>query len=145
MKKLIQICSLLSLLVVFASIPASAQSEYGSEVEIPFAFSVGDRSYDEGKYIVKIARPQSGIATLSIQDPKTDSFQKVIVNSDVYNTDNAVKLVFDTVNSKKFLSRMVTPSGTFALSKRKAQRDDASRSKSRTSKAEAVIGGSNLF
>lgn len=143
---MIQICSLLSLLVVFASISASAQSEYGREVEIPFAFSVGDRSYDEGKYVVRIARLQSGIATLSIQDPKTDSFQKVIVNADVSNTDNGVKLVFDTVENKKVLSRLVTPSGTFALSKRKAQREDANRLKLRTTKAEAAIaGGSGLF
>ena len=81
MKKLIRICSLLSLLVVFTSISASPQTTYGSEIKVPFAFSVGGQPYDAGKYIVKIVSFQGGSARLVIVDPTSDHIQQVIISA----------------------------------------------------------------
>ena len=79
MKKFIQAFSLLSILVlgsVFSATANTAEPGFGTEVEIPFAFNVGDRAYEAGSYIVKLARISDGTATLSIQDTKTDEDRK---------------------------------------------------------------------
>ena len=135
MKKLIQICSFLSLLVVFAVASANAHTVFGSEVEIPFAFSVGDKSYDAGHYIVKVTKISNGTASLSIQDTKDDSMQTVLmtVNGDDPSSGK-VNLVFETARGTKYLSKVSTSSNTFAL------RIPAPK------KGAAVIGsGANLF
>jgi hypothetical protein len=141
MKKLIQICSLLSLLLVFTAVSASAQSEYGSEVEIPFSFNVGDREYEAGNYIVKLNKLQTGAATIIISNPKTDSVQTVLARRSADSSDNAVKLVFDTVNGERVLSRVITPGGGFAILNRQP-RNVAAREQDRKGE---IVSVSDLF
>lgn len=142
MKKLIQICSLLSLVLAFTAISASAQAVYGSEVEIPFSFSVGSRDYEAGKYIVKLSRLQSGAATVIITDPKNDSVQTVLAQRNGSSVDNSVKLVFERVNGQSVLNEVLTPSGGFGIVVNRKSREVATRTNA--SKAETV-GVSDLF
>lgn len=137
MKKLLQICSLLSLVLVFTAVSASAQSEYGSEVKIPFAFNAGEREYEAGKYIVKINKTYTGSAMVIISDPKTNTVQTVLTQRSGDSPDEAIKLIFVTVDGERVLSRVITPGGGFALRNRQP-RDVAVR------KAE-VVGVSDLF
>lgn len=118
MKKFIQIASLLSMLVVFTVISANAQSgTYGSEVEIPFAFSVGDQTYEAGHYVVKVQKLTTGAATLTIEDTKNDKVRVVLMNADGNSPEQGVKLVFEKVNGQRYLSRVNTPERSFALIK----------------------------
>jgi hypothetical protein len=140
MNKLIQICSLLSLVFVFAAVSASAQSEYGSEVEIPFSFSVGDRTYEAGTYTVKLNKLQTDAATIIIRDRKNDSVQTVLARRNAGSADESVELVFDTVNGTKVLSRFITPGGSFAPLNRQP------RNVARGNKApKEVVSVSDLF
>jgi hypothetical protein len=141
MKKLIQICSLLSLVFVFTAVSASAQSEYGSEVEIPFSFNAGDHAYAAGKYIVRLNKFQTGSASIVISDPKTNSVQTILAQRNAEDSDGTIKLVFETVSGEKVLSRVITPGGGFALHNRQP-RNVAGRNKA--VKAE-VVGLSDLF
>lgn len=141
MKKLIQICSLLSVVLVFTAVSASAQAEYGSEVEIPFSFNVGDRSYEAGKYVVKLSKLQSGAATINISDLKAETVQTLLARRNGASSEDSFKLVFETVNGQKVLSHIVTPSGGFALLDRKT-RNVAERKPA--AKAE-VVSASDLF
>ncbi len=146
MKKFIQICSLLSLLVLFTAVSVSAQKSFGSDVEIPFAFNVGDHSYDAGNYIVKLERLSSGSATLSIQDTKTDEVQTVLLNVNGDGPGTEVKLVFDTIEGRRYLTKVRTAEKTFALVRPKSDKS-AAKVKSFEKPAEtSVIGGTaDLF
>ena len=140
MKKLIQICSLLSLVFVLSAISVNAQSQFGSEVEIPFSFSVGDRSYEAGTYIVKLNKIQNGAAAVIISDPRTDSVQTVLASRNGDNADEKVKLVFDRHDGETVLSRVITPSGGFALRLTQQQRNVAERN--RTPRGDGIgVGG----
>ena len=125
MKKFLQICSLFTFVFVLSAFSANAQSTYGSEVEIPFAFSINDRSYEAGKYIVKVSKFQNGSATIVVTDPKTESIQTVLAQRNGDNTDDSVKLLFETVDGEKVLTRVATPSGGFALRLNRQKRDVA--------------------
>lgn len=123
MKKLIQMLSLLNLVVVFTVVSASAQAEYGSEVEIPFSFKVEGRSYEAGKYIVKLVKSPAGAAAIKIDDPKTGRQQTVFTHRSGEGASDDVKLVFNTIDGEKVLSSVTTPGGGFALRIRRQQRE----------------------
>jgi predicted small secreted protein len=142
MKKFIQICSVLTLLVAF-TVVASAKTEvgFGTEVEIPFAFNVGDKSYEAGTYIIKFGRLSAETATLSIQDVKEGKLQTVLVNVNNESGAGDMRLVFETINGQKYLSKVRHNDKTFALLKVKSEKNA-----SVGAGADASIGGSaNLF
>ena len=141
MKKIIQICSLLSLIVLFTVVSASAQS-YGSEVNIPFAFNVGDQSYESGDYMVRLEKLATGAATLSIQDVKTEEVHKVLMNASGDAASGEVKLMFDTINGQRYLTKISTPDRAYAVIKSKTERD-ASQTARNKAKEGAGVGVSN--
>ena len=122
MKKIIQICSLFSLVFLFTAISASAQTSYGSEVDIPFAFNVGDEAHEAGTYIVRVEQRNIGGSILSIRDTKTNDVQSVILNISGEAGDKEVKLVFDTIEGRRYLTKVRTPDRTFALRKPKVEK-----------------------
>lgn len=141
MKKFIQVCSLLSLLVLFSVAATSAQNNFGADVNIPFAFNVGDRSYAAGNYIVKLDRRASGMATLSIQDTRTDETQTVMLNVGHDDpTGGPVDLVFDKIEGQRYLTKIRTPERTFALNKSRAVKN-AAKARSLAKPVEASVGG----
>jgi hypothetical protein len=124
MKKIIPIVSFLSLLVLFSAASVSGQSQFGIDINIPFAFNVADRSYDAGNYIVRFERHTPGAAaTLSIQDTKTDKVQTVVLNTAGDPGSEEIKLVFDTVEGRRYLRKVRTPSSTYAIAKTKAEKN----------------------
>lgn len=125
MKKFIQTCSLLSLLALFSVATTNAQSGFGTDVNIPFSFNVGDRSYEAGNYIVKLERRPTGFATLSIQDTKTDDVQTVLLNVGGEGPGTQVDLVFDTMQGQRYLTKVRTPERTYALVRTKAEKNAA--------------------
>ena len=141
MKKFIQICSLLCLLVLFSAAAANAQTNFGADVNIPFAFNVGDRSYDAGNYIVKLDKRSSGSATLSIHDTKTDEVQTVLLNIAAHSTSGEVNLVFDTIGGQRYLTKVSTPERTFSLVKSKAEKNAIKAQRSGKLVDAAMVGG----
>ena len=142
MKKIIQICSLFTLLVLFGAVAANAQSSFGSDVEIPFAFNVGDRSYEAGNYIVKLEALSMGGAKLSIHDTKNDEVQMILINGTGEDAGKDVNLVFDVIDGKRFLTKVRTPERTYALFKSKAEKNAAKAEKAAEG---AAVGGSSSF
>lgn len=146
MKRFIQICSLLSLLVLFTGVSASANTGFGTEVEIPFAFTVGDRSYDAGNYIVKLDRLSSGTSTLTIHETKSGDMQTVLVHVNNGSRGSQVNLIFDTIEGKKYLTRIQTADRTFAVAGSKVDRKAGkSRNAEKASIGAAISGGADLF
>jgi hypothetical protein len=142
MKKFIQICSLLSLIVIFtmAASASVARPEYGSEVAIPFSFNVANKAYTAGTYIVKLVKLPTGAATLSIYDTRTGDRQTVIVTANGDRAGNEVKLVFETAGGKKYLTKIQTPGDTFALVGSKTRNDKVGQIET----TQAADGGSGF-
>jgi hypothetical protein len=115
MKKFIQITALLSLLVLFNVAATRAQSNFGTDVNIPFAFNVGDQSYEPGNYVLKFDRFATGSATLTVIDTKTDKMQTVMMNAGGDMTRGDIKLVFDTLEGQRYLTKIRTPARTYAI------------------------------
>ena len=146
MKRFIQICSLLSLLVLFTAASASANTGFGSEVKIPFAFNVGDRSYDAGTYIVRLDRISASTSSLTIQNVETDELQTVLLGVNSASAGRDMKLVFDTIDGKKYLTKVGTADKMYALLRNKVDRkasksDDAKK----TSDGGVISGGADIF
>ena len=142
MKKFIQICSLLSLLVIFGAASANAQSGFGVDVEIPFDFSVGDQSYEAGNYIVKVDSLTTGTATLTIRDTKTDEVQRVLLNGNGDQAVGDIKLVFDNIAGRRVLTKVRTPSRGYALVRSKSEKN---ADKARSLSSPAIGGSANMF
>lgn len=147
MKKFIQVCALLSLIVVSgAAVSVKAQSGFGTEVSIPFAFTVGDHTYEAGSYVLKLTKYSAGTASLSIVDTKTDEIQTVLLNANGDSAGDDIKLVFDKVEGRRYLSKVQTTERTYALLRSKAVRDAAKAAKN-ADKADSAVSGdaANLF
>jgi hypothetical protein len=142
MKKFIQVCSLLSLLVVFGAAASIKAQGFGTEVSIPFAFNVADHSYDAGSYVLKLFKNSSGTATLSITDTKTDAVQTVLLNVNGDLGGSEIKLVFDNVEGQRYLSKVQTTERTYALLKSKAVRDALKAAKTSDRADSAAAGDS---
>ena len=143
MKKFIQICSLFGLLVFVGAATANAQS-LGSQVSIPFAFNVGEKSYDAGDYILKIERVGAGTATLTIRDTDSDAIQIVMLNGNGESPSRDLKLVFDTIEGQRYLTRVRTPERTYGLHKSKAEKDAAKVRGSEKEAGASAAGMSNM-
>ena len=125
MKKFIQISSLLTLLFVFNVAASFGQSNFGTDLNIPFAFNVGERTYEAGNYIVKFERLSPSTATLTIQDTKNDKIQTVLMNAGGEAASREIKLVFDTLEGQRYLTKLSTPDRTYAIVMKKPERNAA--------------------
>ena len=109
MKKLIQICSVLSLLVVFSVVSANAQAFVKRyQAQIPFDFNIGQKAYQAGNYVIKISKFSSEGIALSLEDTKSHRLQTVLLpkNGDV--SADAPKLIFTRYENQRFLSKLLT-------------------------------------
>jgi len=115
MKKFIQISVLLTVVVLFNVAASFGQSQFGTDVNIPFAFNVGDQSYDAGNYILKFERLSSGAAVLSIVNTQNDKIQTILMNEGGEPGSKEIKLVFDTLEGQRYLTKVRTPSRSYAV------------------------------
>ena len=125
MKKFIQISALLSLLFVFNVAASFGQSNFGTDVNIPFEFNVGEQSYEAGNYILKFDRLATGIATLTIHDTKNEKSQTVLLNAGADAPRGDIKLVFDKLEGQRYLTKISTQDRTYAILMKKPARDAA--------------------
>jgi hypothetical protein len=108
MKKLIQFFSILSLVVVFSIISAQAQTSKQYAAEIPFNFSVGQKSYQAGSYVIKVSKLRAtNSISLSLEDKEKNLLQTILVreNGDVAKAEP--KLIFTSHDNQRFLTKMV--------------------------------------
>ena len=108
MKKLIQFFSILSLVAVFSIVSANAQTIKQYAAEIPFNFSVGEKSYEAGSYVIKVSKlnATSSIA-LMLEDKNKNLLQTIIVQQNGNVAKSEPKLVFTTHSNQRFLSKMI--------------------------------------
>ena len=107
MKKLIQACSILSLIVVFSIVSAQAQQTFKQyAAEIPYDFNIGQKSYQAGSYVIKVVRISSNIASLSLEDTEKNKLQTILVRENSNVAKREPKLVFTNYENHRFLTGM---------------------------------------
>ena len=109
MKKLIQFFSFLSLVIVFSIVSASAQTVKQYAAEVPFDFSIGQKSYQAGSYVIKIARHSQSSLVLSLEDKNKNLLQTILVRGNGDVSKNDPKLVFARHDNQRALTKMTTP------------------------------------
>ena len=109
MKKLIQVFSFLSLVVVFSIVSANAQTVKQYAAEIPFDFSIDQKSYQAGSYVIKVSKFSQSSIALSLEDKENNKLQTVfgIMNGDVAR--NEPKLVFTLHDNQRLLTKISMP------------------------------------
>jgi hypothetical protein len=123
MKKLIQICAVLSLVFAFSIVSAHAQQTVNQyEAKIPFDFNIGQKSYQAGNYVIKISRLSSNGIVLSLEDEDNNKLQSVIVSETDNRSQDAPKLLFDVRDNQRYLSKIYTQEVGVSLGKPKTEK-----------------------
>jgi hypothetical protein len=109
MKKLIQVFSFLSLVVVFSIVSANAQTVKQYAAEIPFDFSIDQKSYQAGSYVIKVSKFSQSNVALSLEDKEHNRLQTVFVRANGDVVQNEPKLVFTLQDNQRFLTKISMP------------------------------------
>ena len=104
MKKLIQVCSILSLIVVFSIVSANAQTVKQYAAEIPYDFNIGQKSHQAGSYIIKVSKLSTSAISLSLQDKNQNNLQTILVRENGNIAKREPKLVFTSYDNHRFLT-----------------------------------------
>jgi hypothetical protein len=138
MKKLIQICSLLSLIVAFSFLSASAQSTRKIEAQVPFDFNVGDKNYPAGTYELRISESRSNGAIVYLTDGEKNILETLLVSISGNSVNGDSKLVFNNYNGQRFLSRIEARENSYRVARSGIERQIAGGKKSAARTPEVV-------
>ena len=139
MKKLIQICSILSLLVVFSVVSAHAQTANFYETNLPFDFNIGQKSYQAGSYVIKTLKVSSNYSSLTIEDKDGNELQRVLVTESSADLEKQPELVFNNYDNQRFLTRIVTPSLQISFPTTSREKQIAKKSRERITNTEIAL------
>ena len=124
---------LLTLLLLVTTISTSAQSQRSSVIDIPFSFTIGDKTLPAGEYTVEPNRKDyDKVWLLQSKDSRASVlFSTMSVRAN--ETQEQTKLVFNKYGEQYFLSQIWTPGGSNgrALTTPRAERELAKNSAER--------------
>jgi hypothetical protein len=105
-----------SFFVMVAATSANAQTGGLLKADIPFTFTVRDKTLPPGEYIIERINRQTIQETLQIRT--TDGRTSVLVRTMPFQTNagqDSAKLVFNSYGEKRYLSQLWTPGDNFGL------------------------------
>jgi hypothetical protein len=128
MKKLIQVFSFLSLVVVFSIVSANAQTVKQYAAEIPFDFSIDQKSYQAGSYVIKVSKFSQSSIALSLEDKENHVLQTIFVRENGDIAKNEPRLSFTVRDNQRFLTKVAMQD--MGLTIPVNERQDAAKAKS---------------
>ena len=108
MKKIIQIVSFLAVVFVMAGSDVYAQGTTKLDAEIPFDFSIGDQTFEAGKYVMRLRRNQSGADSVELRDSSNRVVYEAFAIQNGDNGNGKAQLIFDRDGSVAKLSKVQT-------------------------------------
>jgi hypothetical protein len=116
-KQLYMVITIIALLTVAGLSNANAQTPSNVEVKanIPFAFSVGNKTMPAGEYTVSCTNPNSSIKVLLIRSSDKPESALVITQSIVGKTQDDAKLVFYRYGDRYFFAQVWLPSDSIGM------------------------------
>jgi hypothetical protein len=137
MKKFIKGVALFAAIFAFGA-AANAQINYRAEVNVPFGFTAGDKTYEAGKYTIAINKQMVAGAVLTIQKEGSDELGTFLVSNNRGQRSEDVQLVFGSVDGRKVLTNITSANSDYALLANPLQNRKVARVKI---KAERTTGG----
>ena len=138
MKKLIQICSVLCLVMAFSIISANAQSTQKIKADVPFDFNVAGKHYNAGKYTLKISDTRQGGAIAHLTDNDGHVLDTIIVAASGDYSRSDAKLTFNNYDGQRFLSRISTSESAYRIARSSVERQVASGKKAESSRPTSI-------
>jgi len=117
MRAIIRTFLVLSLTLVFgASISHAQGMGVRIEADIPFDFSIGDKSFSAGKYDLAVFRINGTVHSVQLRD---DSGKLLLTTTAIQNGSTMRKsdMLFATVDAQHYLDKIRTPDCGFVFSK----------------------------
>jgi hypothetical protein len=121
-KQILVTLTMVSFFVMVAAVSARAQTGGLIKADIPFTFTVGDKTLPSGEYIIERINRQTIQETLLIRT--TDGRTSVLVRTMPFETNagqHSAKLVFNCYGEKRYLSQLWTPADDFGLELHKSR------------------------
>ena len=106
---------MLCLVFVFAAVSAKAQTVKQYAAEIPFDFSIAQKSYQAGSYVIKISNLSLYNVALSLEDKDKNILQTIFIRGNGDAIKKEQKLVFTRTGDQRVLSQMVTNENEFLI------------------------------
>ena len=103
---------LLTLLLVLTTISTSAQSQRSGVLNIPFSFTVGEKTLPAGEYTVEPNRKDYDKVWLVQSKDNHTSVLVITMSVRAKETQEQTKLVFHRLGEQYFLSQIWTPGGS---------------------------------
>lgn len=100
---------MLSLVLVFSIVAAKAQTVKEYKAQIPFAFSVGQKSYQAGDYVIKVSKFSVSSVALSLEDNEKNVLQTIFAQGNGNIAKAEPKLLFNRNGDQLTLSNMTMP------------------------------------
>jgi hypothetical protein len=121
-KQSLRIFLMFGLFAVLAATSIQAQSSNAQTANIPFEFSVGDKTFPAGEYSVTRLNPQSDKAALAIKSAD-GSMSKFVLTMPVQagHAQEKATLVFSRYDKQYFLTQVWTPADNTGLELRKSR------------------------
>lgn len=104
------VIQMLSLAVILGgiSVAANGQSTTKVQAEMPFEFSIGDRSYEPGRYQMRVTRAGSSHSVLQLINEKGEVIHATLVRKDDAKKAAKSSLAFDVKGDRRRLSSLRT-------------------------------------
>ena len=117
MKRLFDITFAIIILATALTIGAQAQSSSAQRViaNIPFAFTVGNKTLPAGKYTITVLNPSSDQKALQIRSLNGHSNAIVLTNGVIGNVSDNSKLVFESYDDHYFFAKAQMAGDSTAL------------------------------
>jgi hypothetical protein len=146
-KQSLRIFLMFSVLAVLAALSVQAQSNNVQTANIPFEFSVGNKTFPAGLYSVTRLNPQSDQAALIIKS--TDGrMSKIVLTIPIQagRAQETAKLVFSRYDDRYFLAQVWTPADStgFELPKSRGERSLARQAGEKRSERVAIALNTRL-
>jgi hypothetical protein len=142
-KQSLRIFLMFSALAILSVSYAQAQSGNPQTADIPFTFTVGDKTFPAGQYTVVRLNPASDKAALSIQSADGGGSGKIVLTTPVQSGRAREKagLVFSHYEDRYFLSEVWTPASATGLElpKSRSERSLLARTAGQKPAARVVI------
>lgn len=115
MGNIMRMLAILCILFGAGAIVASAQINSAGKVNVPFSFTVDDRTYDAGVYNLKLVRSGTSSASLAVQRQGAKEIQTVLLREFPGETAEEFRAVFGGGEGSKFLAGITTGGGSYLL------------------------------
>ncbi len=139
MKKIIRILTLMSVVVAFASVSVFASKTTNTfEANIPFDFTVNQKSYKAGSYVIRVTEVSQSASIIALEDEKGNQLEKVMggVSGDM-NKGEPV-LVFNRYENQRFLAKIVTAKNGLVMPTSKTEKQIVKKMKEGTRRTEVA-------